>query len=257
MDVLDELTQAAWRRVEEGYYRASGGRVRPCSSLAGALRENWARAIIAEIKPRSPTHPDLLRGRDVLELARAYSACGAAGISVLTDPDHFGGSLKNLRVLSGLGLPLLAKDFVVDPCQLSAYQACGADCVLLIMALFSRKGTSLPLAEMIRRAHSLGLEVLLEVSSEEELKAALDSQADLIGINSRDLSTMEVDAGRPIRVLQGVSPAGGRPFLALSGISSPGEIRRLREAGFAGFLVGTSLLLSPDLGAKLREFTGA
>jgi len=257
MDVLDELVQAAWRRVEEGYYRPPGARERPRFSLAGAVRESWGRAVIAEIKPRSPTHPDLLRGRDVLELARAYSACGAAGISVLTDPDHFGGGLENLRLLSGLGLPLLAKDFVVDPCQLSAYQACGADCVLLIMALFSRKRTSLPLSDMIRRAHSLGLEVLLEASSEGELKAALESQADLVGINSRDLSTMEVDPGGPIRVLRGVSPAEERPILALSGISSPGEIRELREAGFAGFLVGTSLLLSRDPGAKLRELVGA
>lgn len=252
-DHLRTFAESARRRVREGYYRVPGGRPRPPLSLAAAVRRDRGRAVIAEVKPRSPTEPDLLRGRGVGELARAYLAGGAVGISVLVDPDHFGGALAHLRELSGLGAPLLAKDFVVDPVQLAAYARAGADCALLILALFRRGHTSCGLAGMIREARALGLEVLLEVSSAGELEEALESEADLIGINSRDLSTLKLDPRRPIRIMRAVSPTDPRPILALSGISSPGEIRALREAGFAGFLVGTALLRAPDPAALIRE----
>ncbi len=258
MDRLDGFARSAWARVRSGYYSApTWGATRPARSLAGAVRERRGRAVVAEVKPRSPTEPDLLRGRGVGELARAYLAGGAVGISVLVDPDHFGGSLAYLRELSGLGVPLLAKDFVVDPAQLEAYARAGADCALLIMALFRRGHTSHGPGEMIDRAHALGLEVLLEVSSAGELEEALGTEADLIGINSRDLATLELDPRRPAAVLREVAPRDPRPILALSGISSPEEVRALREAGFAGFLVGTALLRAPDPAALVRELAAA
>jgi len=242
--------------VRSGYYSPPASReAHPTRSLTRAVRARWGRAIVAEVKPRSPATPDLLRGRSVAEVARAYLAGGAVGISVLVDPDHFGGSLAHLRELSELGVPLLAKDFLVDPAQLVAYARTGADCALFILALFRRGHTSCGLAEMIDRAHALGLEVLLEVSSAAELEEALKSEADLIGINSRDLATLELEPRRPVEVLRAVVPDDTRPILALSGISSPKEVRALRDAGFAGFLVGTALLRAPDPEALLRELT--
>lgn len=251
------FARSAWRRVEAGYYRFPAKRRRPPLSLREAVERRRGRAVVAEIKPRSPTAGDLLRGRSPLEVARSFVAGGAAGISALVDPDHFGGSLGLLRKLAPLGVPLLAKDFVVAEEQLEAYFEAGADCVLLILPLFREGHTSCGLEEMIHRAHGVGLEVLLEVWDAPGLRRALESEADLIGINSRDLSTLEVDPRRPAEALREVRPEDPRPILALSGISSPVEIRALREAGFSGFLVGTALLRSPDPGAALGALVRA
>jgi len=226
-------------------------------SLTKAVRDHRGKAVIAEVKPRSPSRGNLLSGRSPGEVARLYQAGGAVGISVLADPDHFGGSLELLRRFAGLRLPLLAKDFVVAEEQLKAFRNAGADCVLLIQPLFARGYASCELREMIRAAHSYGLEVLVEVWDAPGLREALESEADLIGINSRDLTTLEVDIQRPIRVLREVAPRHTRPILALSGISSSADIRALREAGFSGFLVGTALLTAEDPRAKLEELIRA
>ncbi|MCD5408342.1 hypothetical protein LR090_03800, partial [Candidatus Bipolaricaulota bacterium] len=220
MDHLDRFAKAAWERVKRGYYRLRDGRRREPLSLARAIAEAQGKAIIAEVKPASPTAGDLLRGRGVAEVASAYAAAGAVGISVLVDPDHFSGALEHLRLLGGLGVPLLAKDFVVDPVQLAAFHRAGADCALLIVALFERGYPSLELDRMIAHAHGLGLEVLLEASSREELECALATQADLIGVNSRDPTTLEVSLDRAMRALDAARPDPSRPILALSGISS-------------------------------------
>jgi len=257
MDHLDRFAHAAWERVKWGYYRPRGDRLRKPLSLARAIAEAPGKAIIAEVKPASPTAGDLLQGRGVAEIAAAYAAAGAVGLSVLVDPDHFGGALEHLRPLAGLGMPLLAKDFVVDPAQLAAFHRAGADCALLIVTLFERGYPSVELAQMIAHAHGLGLEVLLEASSKEELERALATEADLIGINSRALATLEVSLERAMGVLQEVGADPCRPILALSGISSEKEIRLLRKAGFSGFLVGTTLLQAEDPGAKLRELLAA
>lgn len=257
MDHLDRFAQAAWERVKRGYYRPQDVHLRKPHSLVRAIASAQGDAIIAEVKPASPTAGDLLKGRGVAEIAAAYEAAGAVGISVLVDPDHFSGALEHLRSLAGVGVPLLAKDFVVDPVQLAAFHRAGADCALLIVTLFERGYPSLDLDQMIAHAHGLGLEVLLEASSQDELERALATEADLIGINSRDLATLEVSLPGAVRVLHGVRPHPSRPVLALSGISSGEEIRSLRKAGFSGFLVGTTLLQAEDPGGKLRELLAA
>ena len=256
-DHLKRFADDAWRRLRRGYYRFPRMRPRPPLSLAGAVRKKHGKAVIAEVKPRSPSVGELLSGRTPMEVGHLYLAGGAVGISVLADPDHFGGSLELLCGFAELGLPLLAKDFVVAEEQLGAFHNAGADCVLLIQPLFSRRFTSCDLEEMIRAAHSYGLEVLVEVWDAPGLREALETEADLIGINSRDLSTLKVDIQRPVRVLREVGPRDSRPILALSGISSPADIRALRGAGFSGFLVGTALLLAEDPQAKLEELIRA
>ncbi len=256
-DYLDRFADAAWARVRKDYYAPRAGSCRPRLSLSQRIKTAPRTAVIAEIKPRSPAGGELLGGRDARELARAYAGAGARGISVLTDPDHFGGSLDLLAKLADSGLPLLAKDFVVDPVQLAAFASWGADCALLILSLFSLGRPSLDLGGMLACAGELGLEVLLEVASGPELRQALATEADLVGVNSRDLATLEVDLGRAAAALEEVDPGGSRPVLALSGISSGEDIRWLRGAGFSGFLVGSSLLKAPDPAAKLRELVTA
>ncbi len=256
-DHLNRFAEAAWARVHKGYYAPKAGRCRPRLSLAQQIRAAPQAAVIAEIKPRSPTGGELLGGRDPRELASAYAAAGARGISVLTEPDHFGGSVDVLAGLTDSALPLLAKDFVVDPVQLAAFASWGADCALLILSLFALGYPSLDLDGMLACAGELGLEVLLEVASGPELRRALATEADLIGVNSRDLATLEVDLGRAAAVLEEVVPGVSKPILALSGISSGEDIKWLRGAGFSGFLVGSSLLKASDPAAKLRELVTA
>lgn len=249
MDHLDRFAEDALRRVESGYYRAapppgalpSVQRPRFREAIVRAQREGRF-AVIAELKPRSPSPAggDLLRGRDPRHILKAYAEAGAVGLSVLTDPDHFGGSLKLLGMAARTGLPVLMKDFLLDPLQLDACVRWGGSAVLLILTLFRRGYASCSLHEMIAEAHARGLEVLLEVGDEGEYAEALTTEADMIGINHRDLATLKLDLSKTERILR--KHPKDRPVWALSGIRTPHQIRRLREAGADAFLVGTSLL---------------
>jgi indole-3-glycerol phosphate synthase len=153
--------------------------------------------LIAEVKRSSPSAGAIAPAVDVVVRARAYAAGGAAAISVLCEPHWFGGSVEDLRaVRAAVAVPVLAKDFVVDPRQLPVLRAAGADLVLLLAALHPARR----LADLVRRAFDLGLEPLVEVHAERELDAALASGARLIGVNSRSLRTLVVDPDRPIRL---------------------------------------------------------
>lgn len=239
---LERLVGAAHKRVEQGYYDA-----RPDRSLPphGSLRASVQRAypaLIAEIKPGRPTgQPQAV---DVAEIAAAYAEGGACGISVLTDPDHFGGSLENLQLAGRAHLPLLMKDFVVDEAQVQAAAAWGASAVLAIARLHTEGYTDTPLARIVDRARELDVEVLVEVVTEEELDLALATGADLLGINVRDLDTLEMDPDRPRRLLQGREI--DQPVLHLSGIETAADVADALEAGADGVLVGTSLMASEN-----------
>jgi len=261
MDHLDRFAQAARTRIEAGYYRVRS-RKRPergPRSFVRAIRIRNAEgnAIIAELKPASPTAGDLLGDRKIEQLARLYRAGGAVGLSVLTEPEHFRGSLEYLQAVSRLELPVLMKDFVLDPVQLEACARLGGDGVLLILGLFLRGYAAVKLEEMIAHAHALGLEVLLEVSSPEEFQMAQRTEAEMIGLNSRDLASLEVDLERTIAILERTPHDGAKVIWALSGISSPGEVRRLRAAGAEALLVGTALMRAEDPRRRLEELIRA
>jgi indole-3-glycerol phosphate synthase len=174
---------------------------------------------------------------------------------VVTDPDHFGGSLESLSYAGETGLPTLMKDFVMDPVQLDAGAACGGSAVLLILTIFRRGYPRLSVETLIAEAHSRGLEVLLEVNSLEEYEQSLQTDAEMIGINHRDLATLQLDLGLTERILSRASK--DRPVWALSGIKTPEDVRRLKAAGADASLVGTSLLRSSHPGAALRELIRA
>jgi len=260
MDWLDRLAWAGLETIASGYYdhvRAGASVDRPRRSLVREINrrgEACHLAIIAEIKPASPTGGPLWVGADPLELARQLSARGAAGLSVLTEPAHFGGSLENLRQASRSGRPTLMKDFLLAPVQLDAARAYGASAVLLILTLFSRGYARLGLTEMIGAAHERGLEVLLEVNSLAEYRRAQQTRAEMIGINNRELASLQVDLGRTGAIL--AQAQKDRPVWALSGIETREDIQRLSAAGADAFLVGSSLMRSADPAAKLAELIG-
>ena len=254
MDILDELSRQAVDRLERGYYRGRKNEERNSNgSFAEAIAAAPATPVVAEIKPRSPTEGKLFSG-PIETLATTYVEGGATGFSVLTDPDNFGGGLCSMGAVASLGLPVLMKDFVVSPTQIRSGVAWGASAILLIHRLFSRGFTEMTLEEAINIAHQLNLEVLLEVNDGEEYRIALESEADMIGINNRDLRTMKVDLNTTVSILSEFEK--DRIVWSLSGIKSGEDIAFLRKAGAEVFLVGTALLKSDEPAGLLSSMVG-
>ncbi len=206
-------------------------------ALAGAEHV----ALIAECKRRSPGAGDIRPGLDPVELTLGYERAGARALSVLTDRVYFGGSLDDLRAVRGrVGLPVLRKDFTVDPLQLLEARASGADAVLLIVRILSDAA----LASLHAEASGLGLDVLVEVHDAAELERAVAVGADLIGINNRDLSTFTTDLETTLRLLADVPD--DVVLVSESGIRSTEDVERLGAHGIDAVLVGETLLRSDD-----------
>jgi indole-3-glycerol phosphate synthase len=229
----------------------------PTRSLAQALR-GPSLALIAEVKRASPSRGVLRADLNPQALARTYAGRGAAAISVLTEEEHFQGSLDDLiavrAVLDGRGEPrppLLRKDFLFDAYHLYEARAYGADAVLLIAAILN-PGL---LAKLLALAHRLGLECLVEVHDEPELQRALTADAQIIGINNRDLRTFEVDLALTER-LRPLIPAD-RVVVAESGIHTRADVQRLRALGVNAVLIGEALVTAGDPAAKMRELLRA
>ena len=226
--------------LERAPARASRGF--SASLRAGGLR------VIAECKRRSPSRGILRRAYDPVSIARGYARAGAAAISVLTEPTFFDGSLQHLaEVSAAVDVPVLRKDFVVDPYQLFEARAAGADAVLLIVAALDDGA----LAGLAGLARQLGLDTLVEVHDEAELDRAVASGADVIGVNNRNLQTLAVDVGASFR-LAGRMP-GHVVAVAESGLRSAEDLQRLETAGYRAFLIGERLMTDADPGAALAR----
>ena len=210
--------------------------------------------LIAEVKKASPSKGLLAERYDPAAQAVAYAENGAAAISVLTEVDHFQGSLDDLRaVKEAVGphaVPVLRKDFLYDPYQLFEARACGADAALLIVAMLSPE----LLKELLAAAQGIWLQALVEVHNEEELLIALDAGAEIIGINHRDLKTFTMDMGLTARLTPLIPP--GRIIVAESGISTAADVLPLKRARVNAVLVGEALMTAPDPAAKVRELAG-
>ena len=222
-------------------------------NLSGALWGDRIR-LIAETKKASPSKGLLAQEYDPVALASTYAANGAAAISVLTEVDHFQGSLEHLAAVKAAvgpeGVPVLRKDFLFDPYQLLEARAHGADAALLIVAALSEE----QLREMLDAAQRIWLQCLIEVHDEHELETALSAGAEIIGINHRDLRTFQVDISLSARLCPLIPQ--GRMVVAESGINSREDVSALRQAGVHGILVGEALMTAPDVGGKVRELAG-
>lgn len=204
--------------------------------------------IIAEFKRRSPSKGEIHPLATVSEVVPAYQSAGAAACSVLTDTMFFGGALTDLMTARSVtSLPLLRKDFVVSRRQIAEARACGADAVLLIAAVLSGR----EIEEFTRYAHSLGLEVLLEFHNAGELDRYCPD-VDLVGVNNRDLSTFYTNPMLAATVARELPSSAVK--IAESGLTSIDEVRRLRDCGFSGFLIGETFMRHSDPGEALRLF---
>ena len=208
-------------------------------------------SLIAEHKRRSPSAGLIREGAEVTEIVRAYERGGAAALSILTEPFHFGGSLDDLReALAATELPILRKDFIVDPYQLYESAAVGADAILLIVAALAPDD----LYDLLREARDLDLDALVEVHNERELEIALDVEADVLGLNNRDLTDFSVDIERTYELLADV-PAG-KTVVAESGYSSRDQLEELERVGVDAVLIGETLMRAPDVEAACIDLTG-
>jgi len=207
--------------------------------------------VIAEIKRKSPSAGSIAAELDPAEQARRYAAGGAAAISVVTEPDFFGGSLEDLVAVCGaVDLPVLRKDFIVDATQMYEAKAAGADAVLLIVAALDERS----LADLLTVAAELEIEALVEAHDRAELEIANRSGATIIGVNNRDLRTFETNLG----TAEALAPSIAAPTtVAESGVSSAAAAARMAAAGFDAILVGEALVRSPDPAALVAELRAA
>jgi indole-3-glycerol phosphate synthase len=257
-----ELERLPQREVTPELLRDAVARCGPRRGFAAALRQPRAGdiALIAEVKKASPSAGVICPDFDPVRIARAYEAAGATCLSVLTDAPFFQGSLDHLRhIRNAVSLPLLRKDFIMDPRQILEAVEAGADAVLLIVAILN----DAQLAHLHALATGAGLATLVEVHDETELDRALTAGATLIGVNNRDLKTFRVDLAVTERIATRLAhwkrsraAADAILLVAESGIHRRADVERLKRAGAEAILVGESLMRASDIASRVRELIG-
>jgi indole-3-glycerol phosphate synthase len=253
--ILDRIVSDNLQELEDKKCRLPIGELKkwasgqpPALDLASVLRGDGIK-LIAEVKKASPTRGVIRSDFDPVEIAKIYDGNGAAAVSVLTEAKHFQGSLDHLKDIREAlpKLPLLRKDFIVDPYQVYESRAYGADSLLLIVAILKPE----TLQELLQLSHELGMSCLVEVHSEAEVEISLKSQANIIGINNRDLKTFSLDIATTER-LRPLIPLD-RIVVSESGIKERTDIDKLRRLGIDAVLIGESLMSAPDIAARMRE----
>ncbi len=257
MDILETIVAAKRKEIEkfkplssierferDGFFWKIANR-----SLKQSLLADGSTGIIAEFKRKSPSKGWFkTKELEVEPVVRAYNDLGAAGISVLTDDEFFGGDLDDLiqtKVISDI--PVLRKDFIIDRWQIAEAKAFGADVILLIAACLSPA----EVYDLAAYAKSINLEVLLEIHHEEELDHICD-EVDMVGVNNRNLKTFEVNIDTSLGLINKLPT--GKPAVAESGISDVQTILTLRNAGFKGFLIGENFMKTPEPGLAFEQF---
>ena len=256
-DFLDTLAQSARATIDGGYYETLNETATSSVSLKKAILEARNAPVITEIKAASPSAGIIRKNLDAGNLAESMEKGGAVGLSVLTEPKHFNGSLRSLiEARKAVRLPILMKDIILSPVQVETASKAGANVALLIQALFDRGYCECSLDEMIARAHSEGLEVLLESHTADEFRSAVRTHADLVGINNRNLATLKVDLGVTKEIMER-NRAEGKVVVSESGVNTAADLRFLSDCGATAFLIGSAVMLADNVEAKVRELVSA
>lgn len=255
MSILDQIVAATRVRVEREKQETPTSQPQitsrmPAFAFEKALRQPGI-SFICEVKKASPSKGLIAKDFPYLEIARQYENAGAAAISVLTEPAFFlGDNCYLAEIRQQVNIPLLRKDFVIDPYQIEQAYALGADAVLLICSIL----TETQLREFIGLADSLGLSSLVEAHDEEELKKALRAGARTVGVNNRDLKTFQVDTQNSVR-LRKLAPAGVL-FVSESGVSTAQDVTQLRRNGIDAVLIGETLMRAQDKAQAIADLRG-
>jgi indole-3-glycerol phosphate synthase len=238
------------KSVPETVLRFGVKQAEPVRDFAAALGRD-AINVIAELKKASPSRGVIRSEFDPVSLAKGFETAGAAALSVLTEEEFFQGDLKHMKVArAAVGIPVLRKDFIVDPWQVWEARATNADSFLLIVAALD----DMRLAELLALGRELGMEPLVEVHTREELARALAAGARILGVNNRDLRTLAVRVETSYELIEAVPDEC--IAVAESGLRTHDDLKRLRAAGFDAFLIGEHLMLQPDPAAALRSLLG-
>jgi indole-3-glycerol phosphate synthase len=254
--ILDQIVSYNLRELRDRKHRLPMEELQRIASeqpppldLVRALKSDGIQ-LIAEVKKASPSRGVIRPDFDPVEIAEIYADNGASAISILTETRHFQGSLDHLKAIRKVlsnRLPLLRKDFIVDPYQIYESRAYGADSLLLIVAILKPE----TLQDLLSLSHKLNMSCLVEVHNEAELEIALENSAKIIGINNRDLNTFKVDIAITERLKQLIPP--DRIVVSESGIKERADIDKLSRLGIDAVLIGESLMSAPDIAARMRE----
>ena len=256
-DFLDTLASDAIKSIKDGYYETTRRAAAPHLSLKDAILNSENAAVISEIKFSSPSKGALRQVSDLKKIARDLQLGGAVGMSILTEPKHFNGNIEFIaEVRDQVSIPILMKDIVVSTKQIDAASRIGANAILLMQGLFGKGYCHKPVNDMVAYSHSIDLQVLLEAHSEEEFLSALKTDADMIGINNRDMKTLKVDLAVTRNILSKHS-ADDKVVVSESGIDRPEDIRFLSRYGAKAFLIGTAVMKAKNIKEKVREFVEA
>lgn len=251
MTILDQIIETKRKEIK-GYSEVEGTREQFPEKTLLISHLQQRRGVIAEIKRASPSKGDISTDVDVVAQAKKYEAAGAAAISVLTDERYFKGSIEDLRkVAKVVSIPVLCKDFIVSEIQIDRAQSAGATIILLIVAALEKE----ELHRLFDYANSCGLEVLVEVHDENELASALELDAQLIGVNNRNLKTFDVSLERTVELAQQFPTDGNRVLISESGLQTKQDAAFVFDRGASGVLVGEALMRAADPGQWIQEAT--
>jgi len=254
-NMLEKLSQNSHRAIRDGVYEITYNSTKSKLNLIEEIKKNKHASLITEVKFASPSLGNIRESSDPVAIAKSMISGGAIGLSVLTQPHLFNGSPDFFtKIRKQVKNPLLMKDIVVDKSQIDAAEKLGADVVLLIQAIFDKKFAK-DIDEFISYAHKKNLMILLESHTRKEFLNSTKTEADLLGINNRDLDTLEINLNTTKSILKGQNEC--RVIISESGIESPDDIRFLHQCGANAFLVGSSIMKSKDIKGSVSRLVSS
>ena len=254
-DVLKKLVKNSQAAIDSGVYEISEQLPNSGIDMMESIKNNRHASLITEVKFASPSLGKIRNLSDPVEIANAMVRGGAVGLSVLTQPHLFNGSPKYfIEVRKQVKIPMLMKDIIIDKIQIDAAKKIGADYMLLIQSLFDM-GYLREMDEFVSYGHKKGLKILVEAHTESEFANAINAEADIVGINNRNLDTLEIDINTTKKLLEGQKKS--RIILSESGINSPEDIKFLKKCGADAFLVGSSIMKSENIEENVRRLVNA
>ena len=254
-NVLAKLVENSRKAIDDGIYNITETLSKSEIDLEESIRNNIHASLITEIKFSSPAEGNIRQISDPLQIAESMISGGAKALSILTQPYLFHGSPEYfIKIRKNVKIPLLMKDIMIDKIQIDAAKKLGADYFLLIQALFDNNFVS-EIDEFIDYGHKNGLKILLESHTKAEFDNAIKTNADIIGINNRNLDTLEINLETTKQILENYHES--KIILSESGINSAGDVKFLRDCGADAFLIGTSIMKSPDIQNSVSKLVSA
>jgi len=254
-DILAKLVENSRKAIDDGIYNITETLPKSEIDLEESIRNNIHASLITEIKFSSPAEGNIRQISDPLQIAESMISGGAKALSILTQPYLFHGSPEYfIKIRKNVKIPLLMKDVMIDKIQIDAAKKMGADYFLLIQALFDNNFVS-EIDELIDYGHKNGLKILLESHTKAEFDNAIKTNADIIGINNRNLDTLEINLETTKQILENYQKS--KIILSESGINSVGDVKFLRDCGADAFLIGTSIMKSSDIQNSVSKLVSA